>query len=181
MILWQNFQSESCNFKIPFRGKLLLPSYNFLISWFILRARKTHHLPVAFLLPPPRRCFVGKLLEINTVWVCGTAEGHKPCPVCSTSVLLSPQPRRYIVGETFPFAKWKSRLIITEGHATGKKKRPWRTFSMFHECNEAFKKDKTLLCLPETLMHIHPQGIPWCTCSTCWYQGSGCIWNRILR
>lgn len=32
MILWQNFQCESCNFEIPFRGKLLLPSYNFLIS-----------------------------------------------------------------------------------------------------------------------------------------------------
>ena len=25
-------QSESCNFQIPFRRKLLLPSYNFLIS-----------------------------------------------------------------------------------------------------------------------------------------------------
>lgn len=41
IILWQNFQSESCNFEIPFRGKLLLPSHNFLISWFILSAGKT--------------------------------------------------------------------------------------------------------------------------------------------
>lgn len=59
-----------------------------------------HHLPVAFLLLLPEGAFVGKLLEINTIWVCGTAEGHKPCPMCSMSVLLSPQPRLYIVGET---------------------------------------------------------------------------------
>lgn len=78
-------QCEHCNFKIPFKRKLPLPSYKFLISGFILspgrNASSSHNISLV----PAWRRFVRKGLEINTFWMCG--QGAQRTALCGSSWL----------------------------------------------------------------------------------------------
>ena len=102
------FQSESCNFKIPFRRKLLLPFYNFLISCIILRAGRNAPSTRSISPADAWRCFVGKLLEINTIWLCGTAEGRKPgpCAPCPSSWAPGPACTQWVKHPLCPMKEW---------------------------------------------------------------------------
>lgn len=99
--------------KSPLKGNCFHPLqfFNILIHTLMLK-----HIinPEHFLLQMPDSA-VCKLLELNTIWVCGA-------PVLCAPLQSPDLPDWPLRSEpNTSFAQWKSRLIITEGHVTEKK------------------------------------------------------------
>lgn len=101
------------------------------------------------------------------------------------SVLLSPQTCLYNVGETSPLPNKRVDSLLLKG-VQHKKRSPGGHFQCFMNVKRRLKKKKKaillFLCLPESIMHIHPalktnRGIPWRL--TCWYQGSNLVEKKI--